>query len=147
MVFRRPGPRKPITARRRWDKFLVEAEKRTEEAAANAPHSRFEQCYKERLHRCLFSRQDLDRAVKYSLENDSGALQELLQERVVFTLPPGIHVYVEKSPLLSGFVRCRKTGNTTEFWAIGGGYLYNQSNRGTPGSPQLIHPRSPLTIS
>lgn len=62
------------------------------------------------------SKELFEKAIKMAVDNDTQALQKLINSNLVFILKEGVPVYVEDSSILGGWVKLRPKGETVTFY-------------------------------
>jgi len=63
------------------------------------------------------SKQDLNTAMKYASDKDTGAFSRLMLQHRIAALKGGVRVYIEKRTW-SGMVKIRPVGMTGSFWTV-----------------------------
>lgn len=63
-----------------------------------------------------FDKETLNRAIKYVSQNDTEALQSMIERQKVFILKENVEVYVEEQTF--SLVKIRPKGTDTEVWTV-----------------------------
>jgi hypothetical protein len=64
------------------------------------------------------SEEVLDKAISYTAQNDVAALNKLLDSGLLIQLKDGVPIEIMDTKILSGKIKIRPRGSTTEYWTV-----------------------------